>query len=50
MKKDVSGREVVFDPFLAGGVDVPSIAGGPSVSILLSFCRDGVRRERDEDI
>ena len=49
MKKDVSGSEVV-SPFLTGGVDVPSIAGGPSVSILLSFCRDGFRRERDEDI
>ena len=49
-KKDVSGSEVVFRPFLTGGVGVPSIDGGPSVSILLSFCRCGFRRELDVDI
>ena len=51
-KKVVSGREVVFSPFLVlpGDVIDPSIDGGPSVSILLSFCRCGFRRELDFDI
>ncbi len=44
VKKSVSGGKVV-DTFLTGGVVVPSIGGGMSVSMLLSFWRPVLRRE-----
>ncbi len=51
VKNDLSVGEGVFNIFWTGGVGVPIIGGDPSsVSILLSFWQEELRRELDSEI